>query len=58
MMKMFISAKFQLPVILILSGSFLGLSVVTINYAHGASYLGNDSASCANCHRMQGHFDA
>jgi cytochrome c nitrite reductase small subunit len=26
-------------------------------YAKGSSYLGNDPATCANCHVMQGHLD-
>ncbi|HSN89812.1 MAG TPA: cytochrome c nitrite reductase small subunit [Anaeromyxobacteraceae bacterium] len=26
-------------------------------YAKGSSYLGNDPATCANCHVMQGHYD-
>src|SRR5687767_13211273 len=35
-----------------------GVGGFTFVYAKGASYLTNDPAACANCHVMQGHFDA
>lgn len=35
-----------------------GLGGFTFVYAKGGSYLTNDPAACANCHVMQGHFDA
>jgi cytochrome c nitrite reductase small subunit len=35
-----------------------GLGVFTFIYADGASYMTNDPRACANCHVMQGHFDA
>lgn len=39
-------------------GAAIGLGVFTFVYAKGASYLGNDPATCANCHIMQQHYDA
>lgn len=39
-------------------GAAIGVGAFTFVYARGASYLGNDPASCANCHIMQPHFDA
>ena len=39
-------------------GAAIGLGLFTFVYARGASYLGNDPKSCANCHVMQQHFDA
>jgi cytochrome c nitrite reductase small subunit len=35
-----------------------GLGIFTFIYAEGASYLTNDPRACANCHVMQGHYDA
>ena len=35
-----------------------GLGAFTFAYAKGASYLTNDPKACANCHVMQGHYDA
>lgn len=34
-----------------------GLGVFTFGYGGGASYLGNNPATCANCHVMQEHYD-
>jgi cytochrome c nitrite reductase small subunit len=39
-------------------GAAIGLGLFTFVYAKGASYLGNDPASCANCHVMQEHYQA
>ena len=39
-------------------GTALGVGAYTFVYARGGSYLSNDAAACANCHVMQGHFDA
>jgi len=39
-------------------GAVIGLGSFTFIYAKGASYLGNDPASCANCHVMRDHLDA
>ena len=39
-------------------GAVMGLGSFTFIYAKGASYLGNDPASCANCHVMRDHLDA
>ncbi|MBB4957931.1 cytochrome c nitrite reductase small subunit [Micromonospora polyrhachis] len=36
----------------------LGLGLFTFGYADGASYLGNDPATCANCHVMQENHDS
>jgi len=41
-----------------LVGATAGIGTYTFYYAEGASYLSNDAASCANCHVMQGHYDA
>lgn len=35
-----------------------GLGAFTFGYGDGAAYLSNDPAACANCHVMQGHYDA
>lgn len=58
MIKKLISPVVLLPAFSILIGSALGLGMFTFNYAQGTSYMGNDSATCANCHVMQNHFDA
>ena len=42
----------------ILLGLAAGIGSYTFVYARGYSYLTNDPAACANCHIMQGHFDA
>ena len=42
----------------VLVGVAAGLGVFTLGYADALSYLGSDPAACANCHVMQGHFDA
>jgi len=39
-------------------GAAMGLGAFTFVYARGASYLGNDPASCANCHVMREHHAA
>ncbi len=44
--------------IALLIGAVVGLGGFTFIYAKGGSYLGNDPASCANCHIMQDHLDA
>lgn len=38
------------------AGVALGIGAYAFNYAKGASYLGNDPATCANCHVMAGHY--
>lgn len=40
-----------------LVGVAAGVGGFTFLYAHGASYLGHDSAACANCHVMSGQYD-
>ena len=39
-------------------GLAAGIGIFTFVYAHGASYLTNDPAACANCHVMQEEFGA
>ena len=39
-------------------GAAFGLGAFTFVYARGASYLGNDPATCANCHIMREHYRA
>ena len=39
-------------------GAVVGLGGYTFVYARGASYLTDDPAACANCHVMQGQYDA
>lgn len=41
-----------------LVGTAAGVGGFTFAYGRGASYLTNDPAACANCHVMQGHYDA
>ena len=47
-----------LVVMCVAVGVSLGAGAFTFDYAEGTSYLGNDSAACANCHVMQAHYDA
>jgi cytochrome c nitrite reductase small subunit len=42
----------------VLVGACLGVGFYTFIYAKGASYLTNDPQACANCHVMQGQYDA
>jgi len=42
----------------ITSGAGFGIGSFTFIYARGAAYLGNEPATCANCHIMKNHFDA
>ena len=44
--------------VVLLFGSALGLGLFTFGYAKGYSYLGHDSAACANCHIMSEHYAA
>ena len=37
------------------AGVAVGISAYAFHYAKGESYLGNDPATCANCHVMAGH---
>lgn len=39
-------------------GIAVGVGGYTFIYAKGGSYMTNDPAACANCHIMQGHYDA
>lgn len=41
-----------------LIGAATGLGLFTFWYAKGASYLGNDPQTCANCHVMRDHLAA
>jgi cytochrome c nitrite reductase small subunit len=38
-------------------GLAAGVGGYAFVYAKGSSYMGNDPATCANCHVMQGHYD-
>ena len=38
------------------AGLAIGVGAYAFSYAKGSSYLGNDPATCANCHVMQGHY--
>ena len=38
------------------AGFALGIGAFAFNYAKGSSYLGNDPATCANCHVMASHY--
>lgn len=40
-----------------LVGVTIGIGLYTFLYAKGASYLGHDSAACANCHVMNEQYD-
>ena len=40
-----------------LFGLTAGIGGFTFIYAEGGSYLGQDSAACANCHVMRGQYD-
>jgi cytochrome c nitrite reductase small subunit len=47
-----------LPIPVALAATFglaVGIGAYAFHYAKGASYLGNDPATCANCHVMAGH---
>lgn len=41
-----------------LLGAAGGMGTYTFYYAEGGSYLSDDASACANCHAMQGHYDA
>jgi cytochrome c nitrite reductase small subunit len=45
-----------LVVLAALVGVAAGVGGFAFQYAKGSSYLGNDPATCANCHVMQGHY--
>ena len=38
------------------AGLAIGIGAYAFDYAKGSSYLGNDPATCANCHVMAGHY--
>ncbi len=39
------------------AGVAVGVGGYAFAYARGTSYLGNDPATCANCHVMSGHLE-
>jgi cytochrome c nitrite reductase small subunit len=49
-----------LPLPITVAAALVGLTVgiggYAFAYAKGTSYLGNDPATCANCHVMSGHY--
>lgn len=48
----------SVPVVVVaaLLGVAVGIGGYAFAYAKGTSYLGNDPATCANCHVMSGHY--
>ena len=42
----------------VILGMLFGIGAFTFGYGEGWSYLVNDPQACANCHVMQGHYDA
>jgi cytochrome c nitrite reductase small subunit len=50
----------QLPIPITLlamaAGIAVGVGAYAFHYAKGSSYLGDDPATCANCHVMAGHY--
>jgi cytochrome c nitrite reductase small subunit len=38
------------------AGFAIGIGAFAFDYAKGSSYLGNDPATCANCHVMDSHY--
>ncbi len=38
------------------AGLAFGIGAYAFHYARGSSYMGNDPATCANCHVMAGHY--
>jgi len=54
-----IRAAFTLAIAAMIGiGAAIGVGTFTFVYARGASYLGNDPATCANCHVMREHYGA
>jgi cytochrome c nitrite reductase small subunit len=49
----------SVPVVIVagLAGLAVGIGGYAFAYAKGTSYLGNDPATCANCHVMSGQYD-
>lgn len=45
-------------VLMLIAGAGAGIGAFTFGYGKGWSYLSNDPQACANCHVMQGHYDA
>lgn len=45
------------PALAIPLGAALGLGLFTFGYAEGFSYLGNEPATCANCHVMNEQYE-
>jgi cytochrome c nitrite reductase small subunit len=48
-----------LPIaVAVIVGMVAGIGAFTFGYGEGWAYLSNDPQACANCHVMQGHYDA
>lgn len=47
-----------LPALVLAAGLTLGLGGYLVHHSKADSYLTDDPAACANCHVMQGHYDA
>jgi cytochrome c nitrite reductase small subunit len=55
----FTPRKAILPVALaVMCGALGGLGFFTFGYGQGASYLGNNPVTCANCHVMESYYDS
>jgi len=53
------TSPFPLPAVLVAAalGLAVGVGGFAFAYGKGTSYLGNDPATCANCHVMSGHLE-
>jgi cytochrome c nitrite reductase small subunit len=49
--------SFPILTVAALAGVAVGLGGYAFAYAKGSSYLGDDPATCANCHVMTGQYD-
>jgi len=48
---------FPIPLALAVTAGFaIGIGAYAFDYAKGSSYLGNDPATCANCHVMDSYY--
>ncbi|WP_242344130.1 cytochrome c nitrite reductase small subunit [Anaeromyxobacter terrae] len=51
------SSALPIPIVLAAAaGLVIGLTAYAFEYAKGSSYLGNDPATCANCHVMVSYY--
>jgi cytochrome c nitrite reductase small subunit len=54
-----IASLLSLPILAVaaVAGLAVGIGGYAFAYAKGTSYLGNDPATCANCHVMSKHYE-